>query len=362
MEELENDLDETQTLKLRLIEEQKRHPSIARELEKVKRNSLVYSDSGSSGLFADYDSVPSDDSEFIRYSPPGLEQKLEREYDKSTALAQSSLARNEEFEWEHEDGWRGFGSADHIDTLSNDTNKNRSLDNLRKSSSLGRLNHILVERPANNQRERLRKWNVEAFSTNRKESSEQNSESLEEKVALLERKLQDEKHRRKISENEVATLQSQKEELFEELEDTREQLRMSHLNLYYEDDFEEELFFEDEETCEQTGATEKKIRFSPVDSREAAGQQSSSPESNQLRCQTERMRKSRMTGSWRKVNAQFYELDEYENEIKVEMDPRNILDNLRRLKAYTSSLYNDVLSERDELKVLKKRAEKLESI
>ena len=63
LSELENDLDETQSLKLRLIEEEKRHRYTKKELEEIRRSSIVFSDSSSSGLFPDYDSNPSDESE-----------------------------------------------------------------------------------------------------------------------------------------------------------------------------------------------------------------------------------------------------------------------------------------------------------
>ena len=84
--------------------------------------------------------------------------------------------------------------------------------------------------------------------------------------------------------------------------------------------------------------------------------------SDKLRTQSEQMRRTRLTGSWRTVNAQFYELDEYDDEIKVEMDPSNIMDTLRRLKTHNNCLYNDILYERDELKSLRKRASRLESL
>ncbi|KAJ7327398.1 hypothetical protein OS493_027088 [Desmophyllum pertusum] len=110
----------------------------------------------------------------------------------------------------------------------------------------------------------------------------------------------------------------------------------------------------------ETATVERKIRFSPTDTDETAAR-CGSPGLNKLQSQTECMRTTRLTGSWRKVNAQFYELDEYDNEIKVELDPSNIMDALRRLKTYTNCLYSDILYERDELQYLKKRASKLES-
>lgn len=108
LSELENDLDETQSLKLRLIEEEKRHRYTKKELEEIRRSSIVFSDSSSSGLFPDYDSNPSDESEAYeeKEQPQGSHE--------SFALM---LTDNEEFEWEHEDGWRKFGSADGLDTL-----------------------------------------------------------------------------------------------------------------------------------------------------------------------------------------------------------------------------------------------------
>ena len=387
--ELENDLDETQSLKLSLIEEQKRHKNTKRELEDIRRSSLIFSDSSSSGLFADYDSAPSDENEFVDYSPrEEMENGSSQDEGHSSLLDQMQdafqnfeppLARNDDLEWEHEDGWRKFGSVDNLNTLSRRKSKKGPLLNLRKTASLGRLNddvrkkHVSEVRRRSgsggkwNSEEKLKQNNEYSGALNRPKRDEQQfkSISLENKVALLEKQLQEEQQKRLISENEVAKLQMEKENLNEELEDTRDQLRLSHLNLYCEDDdYEEELYFvqadvasDSTEPHNKTAVLEGKMRFSPADSDEAAAC-CSSPE---LLSQTERMRTTRLTESWRKVNSQFYELDEYDNEIKVELDPSNIMDALRRLKTYTNCLYNDILFERDELQHLKKRASRLES-
>lgn len=75
--------------------------------------------------------------------------------------------------------------------------------------------------------------------------------------------------------------------------------------------------------------------------------------------QIEFMRMIWLIESWRKVNLQFYEFDEYDNEIKVELDFSNIMDVLCRFKMYINCLYNDILYERDEFKYLKKRVLRL---
>ena len=387
MAELENDLDETQSLKLSLIEEQKRHKNTKKELEEIRRSSLIFSDSSSSGLFADYDSAPSDENEFVDYSPrEEIENGSSQDEGHSSLLDQMQdafqnfeplLAINDDLEWEHEDGWRKFGSVDNLNNLSRRKSKRGSLLNLRKTASLGRLNDDVRKKHVSEARRRSgsgRKWtseekleqnNESCGALNRPKRDEQQfkSVSLENKVALLEKQLQEEQQKRLISENEVAKLQMEKENLNEELEDTRDQLRLSHLNLYCEDDdYEEELYFvqaddvsDFTEPHNKTPVLEGKMRFSPADSDEAAAC-CSSPE---LLSQTERMRTTRLTESWRKVNSQFYELDEYDNEIKVELDPSNIMDALRRLKTHTNCLYNDILFERDELQHLKKRASRL---
>jgi len=387
--ELENDLDETQSLKLSLIEEQKRHKNTKKELEEIRRSSLIFSDSSSSGLFADYDSAPSDENEFVDYSPrEEIENGSSQDEGHSSLLDQMQdafqnyeplLARNDDLEWEHEDGWRQFGSVDNLNTLSRRKSKRGSLLNLRKTASLGRLNDNVRKKHEREVRRRSGsggKWNREeklkqnndssgAFNRPKRDEQRFKSVSLENKVALLEKQLQVEQQKRLNSENEVAKLQIEKENLNEELEDTRDQLRLSHLNLYCEDDdYEDELYFDQAdddgdfiEPHNKTAALEGKMRFSPTDGNEAAAC-CSSPE---LLSQTERMRTTRLTESWRKVNSQFYELDEYDNEIKVELDPSNIMDALRRLKTYTNCLYNDILYERDELQHLKKRASRLET-
>ena len=397
LSELENDLDETQSLKLSLIEEQKRHKNTKKELEDIKRSSIVFSDSSSSGLFADYDSAPSDDNEFVDYSPREEFEDTTNRNDDCSALPfdqdqndyQDSepllAARNDDLEWEHEDGWRKFGSVDNLDSLSRKKSKRRSLENLRKTASLGRLNSNDRERRMVGLRrcefgkwssdDSLKRGNELSSSLNRRKREEQQFELLENKVALLEKQLQDEQQKRQMSENEVAKLQEEKENLYEVLEDTQDQLRLSHLNLYCDDDdYEEELYFEQGENVNDFSeardvndetttleSMERKIRFTPTGIEETAAR-CSSPGVNKLQSQTEHMRTTRLTGSWRKVNAQFYELDEYDNEIKVELDPSNIIDTLRRLKTYTNCLYNDILYERDELQCLKTRASKLESL
>ena len=387
MAELENDLDETQSLKLSLIEEQKRHKNTKKELEEIRRSSLIFSDSSSSGLFADYDSAPSDEDEFVDYSPrEEVENGSSQDEGHSSLLDQMQdafqnfeplLARNDDLEWEHEDGWRKFGSVDNLNTLSLRKSKRGSLLNLRKTASLGRLNDNVRKKHVNdvrrrsgsggkwNSEEKLKQNNESSGALNRPKGDEQKfeSKSLENKVALLEKQLQEEHQKRLISENEVAKLQMEKENLNEELEDTRDQLRLSHLNLYCEDDdYEEELYFDQADDAgdftephNKTSVAEGKMRFLPADSDEAAVC-CSSPE---LLSQTEYMRTTRLTESWSKVNSQFYELDEYDNEIKVELDPSNIMDSLRRLKTHTNCLYNDILYERYELQNLKKRASRL---
>ena len=375
-------------MKLRLIEEEKRHRNTKNELEEIRRNSIIFSDSSSSGLFADYDSNPSDEGELADCSPPEEEVEADNgasgDEDSSPRIEQVPrgfqsidrllIARNEDLEWEHENGWRRFGSADHLDTLSRKRNKKLgSLEKLWKSASLGRLNEPAGLRSfaKYDSEERLKQGNESPSSPKRRNKEEKQLESLEDKVALLEKRLQNEKRKREISENEVARLQLEKEDLSVELEDTRDQLRESQMNLYYvEDDYEEELYFQQRDDdfdsaglcgmTDQAGTAESKTRYSPTDSDTTAAR-CGSPGLNKLQSQTENLRRSRLTSSWRSVNAQFYELDEYDNEIKVELDPSNILDTLRRLKTYTNSLYNEVLNERDELRYLKRRASRLES-
>ena len=383
MAELENDLDETQSLKLSLIEEQKRHKNTKRELEDIRRSSLIFSDSSSSGLFADYDSAPSDENEFVDYSPrEEIENGSSQDEGRSSLLDQMQdsfqnseplLARNDDLEWEHEDGWRKFGSVDNLDTLSRRKSKRGSLLKLRKTSSLGRLNDTARKKHESEIRRRSgsgEKWNSEEKLIQNNESpsalrtrdeQQVKSISLENKVTLLQKQLQEEHQKRLMSENEVAKLQMEKENLNEELEDTRDQLRLSH---YEDDDYDDELYFDEADDAGEltephniTATLEGKMKFSPTDGDEA-GACCSSPD---LLSQTERMRTTRLTESWRKVNSQFYELDEYDNEIKVELDPSNIMDALRRLKTYTNCLYNDILYERDELQHLKKRASRLET-
>ena len=386
--ELENDLDETQSLKLSLIEEQKRHKNTKQELEEIRRSSLIFSDSSSSGLFADYDSAPSDENEFVDYSPREQTENGSSQDEGHSSLfdpmqdafqnSEPLTARNDDLEWEHEDGWQRFGSVDNIDTLSRRKSKRGSLLKLRKTSSLGRLNDCVRKKHDSEVRcrsgsggkwsseENLKQNNESSGSLNRRTREQSDkSISLENKVALLQKQLQEEHQKRLMSENEVAKLQIEKENLNEELEDTRDQLRLSHLNLYcQDDDYEDELYFDQAddpgdftEPCNKTATLEGKMRVSPTHSDEAAAC-CSSPE---LLSQTERMRTTRLTESWRKLNSQFYELDEYDNEIEVELDPSNIMDALRRLKTYTNCLYNDILYERDELQCLKKRASRLEN-
>lgn len=395
LSELENDLDETQSLKLSLIEEQKRHKNTKKELEEIRRSSIVFSDSSSSGLFADYDSAPSDGEEYGDYSTrKEIENTPSLNDDHSASLFDQdqsefqdpepqSAAINDDLEWEHEDGWRKFGSLDNLHSLTRRKSEESSSNKLRKSSSMGKLNSDGRERYVSERRrsgharwcsdeslEGGRKW---SSSPHRSKSDDGKMDLLESKVALLEKRLRDEQRKRQISENEVAKLQVEKENLFEELEDTRDQLhiRLSHLNLYCADDdcYEGESYFEQSENVNDFSEVRKvncEIRsverptLAPAGIEETASR-SSSPGVDKLRSQSEQMRRTRLTGSWRTVNAQFYELDEYDDEIKVELDPSNIMDTLRRLKTYNNVLYNDVLYERDELKSLKRRASRLES-
>ena len=381
LSELENDLDETQSLKLRLIEEEKRHRYTKKELEEIRRSSIVFSDSSSSGLFPDYDSNPSDESE-------AEVQRDEMREGEDCSLFQKEqthgshesftlmLTDNEDFEWEHEDGWLKFGSADGLDTLCRRKIQNGLFDEpLRKSSSLGRLN-------GKQQRSRLARRSNKKCLQQRKNShdspdkgkrDEKERKSLEEKVAVLQKQLQDEKRRRDISEREVAKLQIEKEDLCIELEDTREQLRESQLNLFFEDDDEEpELCFDqsaDEneslgsygaETKDGAVLIDRRRQCSPSDNAMTSTHRSS-PCLDKLQVQTEHLSRGRLTASWKSLNAHYYELDEYDDEINVELDAGNVLDTLRRLKIHTNALYNDALNERDELRYLKGIASRMQS-
>ena len=381
LSELENDLDETQSLKLRLIEEEKRHRYTKKELEEIRRSSIVFSDSSSSGLFPDYDSNPSDESE-------AEVQRDEMREGEDCSLFQKEqthgshesftlmLTDNEDFEWEHEDGWLKFGSADGLDTLCRRKIQNGLFDEpLRKSSSLGRLN-------GKQQRSRLAQRSNQKCLQQRKNShdspdkgkrDEKERKSLEEKLAVLQKQLQDEKRRRDISEREVAKLQIEKEDLCIELEDTREQLRESQLNLFFEDDDEEpELCFDqsaDEneslgsygaETKDGAVLIDRRRQCSPSDNAMTSTHRSS-PCLDKLQVQTEHLSRGRLTASWKSLNAHYYELDEYDDEINVELDAGNVLDTLRRLKIHTNALYNDALNERDELRYLKGIASRMQS-
>ena len=381
LSELENDLDETQSLKLRLIEEEKRHRYTKKELEEIRRSSIVFSDSSSSGLFPDYDSNPSDESEAevqrdeMREGEDCSLFQKEQTHGSHESFA-LMLTDNEDFEWEHEDGWRNFGSADGLDTLCRRKIQNGLFDEpLRKSSSLGRLN-------GKQQRSRLAKRSNKKCLQQRKNShdspdkgkrDEKERKSLEEKLAVLQKQLQDEKRRRDISEREVAKLQIEKEDLCIELEDTREQLRESQLNLFFEDDNEEpELCFDqsaDEneslgfygaETKDDSVLIDRRRQCSPSDNATTSTYRSS-PCLDKLQVQTEHLSRGRLTASWKSLNAHYYELDEYDDEINVELDASNVLDTLRRLKIHTNALYNDVLNERDELRYLKGIASRMQS-
>ncbi|XP_068702768.1 paramyosin-like [Montipora foliosa] len=376
LSELENDIDETQSLKLRLVEEKKRHRNTRKELEDIRRSSIVFSDSSSSGLFADYDSNLSEDNEFGgNVSLEGEEQRGEATIEGNMVLINGFMphrfqnterfdAFRDALEWEHEDGWKQFGSADHLDILSRKrTGEVGWHENLRKSSSLGTINETGRRRSEfarYGSEEDLKYWEESVSSRLR---GEEEVESLEDKVALLEKQLQAEKRRREVSEHEVAKLQSEREELCAELEETRDQLRESQLNLFYEDDdYEEELCLKhgDDGGDPSAGFSGKKkvtveseARYLSANS-EMSAARCHSPEFNKLQSQTERLKRTRLTSSWRSVNSQFYELDEYDDEIKVELDPSNFFDTLRQLKACTNSLYHEILNERDELQYLKR--------
>lgn len=380
LSELENDLDETQSLKLRLIEEEKRHRYTKKELEEIRRSSIVFSDSSSSGLFPDYDSNPSDESEaeverdemregedcslFQKEQPQGSHESF-------TLM----LTDNEDFEWEHEDGWQKFGSADGLDTLCRRKIQNGLFDEpLRKSSSLGRLNgkqhRSRLAKRSNKKCLKQRKNSYDSLDEGKRDKKER--KSLEEKVAVLQKQLQDEKRRRDISEHEVAKLQMEKEDLCAELEDTREQLRESQLNLFFEDDNEEPELCFDQSADEieslgfygaETNGTvlmDRRRQCSPSDNAMTATYRSS-PCLDKLQVQTEHLSTRRLTGSWKSLNAHYYELDEYDDEINVELDASNVLDTLRRLKIHTNALYNDALNERAELRKLKGIASRLQS-
>lgn len=370
LSELENDIDETQSLKLRLIEEEKRHRNTKKELEQVRRSSFVFSDSSSSGLFADHDSNLSEDDDVGERVATEMEE-LDREGIGDEAFQHTEerlVAFNNDFEWEHEDGWKMFGSVDRLDTLSRKrTEQITYLENRQRSASLGMINvtgQSKSEFLKCGSDESLKQCEEAMMSLRRHEDDE----SLECKVALLEKRLQEEKRRRAVSENEVAKLQLEREGLCAELEETRDQLRQSQINLFYEDDESEEessvnqgdpntalSFMADQEVT-----AERKTRYLTVKS-DLPIARCGSPELNRLQSQSEQLKRTRLTSSWRSLNSQFYELDEYDDEIKVELDPSNIFDTLRRLKACTNNLYHEVLNERDELRYLKRRSTNLES-
>ena len=134
---------------------------------------FIFSDSSSSGLFADYDSVPSDENESVDYSPrEDVENRSSQDEGHSSLFDQMQdafqdfepplLVRNDDLEWEHEDGWRKFGSVDNLNTLSRKKSKRGSLLSLRKTASLGRLNDNVRKKHANDIRRRFWiRWEME---------------------------------------------------------------------------------------------------------------------------------------------------------------------------------------------------------
>ena len=266
MEEMECELDESQTLKLKLVEERKKHENTKQELLEVKssRNSMVFSDSGCD---AD-DAVENEEREVVDYLVRELENERKKRQEAELAKISKEkqllnlMRKREHVGW---DRWKyspQVRSVDYLNCLSGHRDEN-VLRRRNKSASLNSLNNQGSDGGAAPQGLGLQKWysvdemDEQVQDDTYSEASSQEDErermkQLTEKVANLERELVREKTIREVSEKTVAKLHFEKEELYEELDETRYQLHMSQLDLTFDEEgYEEELLFEKKEEEEE---------------------------------------------------------------------------------------------------------------
>lgn len=356
LETLRDHLNEVQILKLELLKERKNHDETRRQLDEVKSNRT-------SAVFSDYDS--SCCSGYDSSDVTSLLKDLEEEKKKREAAEK----RTDELVESHQHILRHFKSLE-------DLSSNQSLKNNLpwKAASLADLCWPEESSARFHSGKNVTKWpSIDSGAQMKECSSNRNSFvddettgvlALAERVSLLETQLEKEINKRHEAECEITKLETENSNLHDELFDTRDQLfdtrdqlfAASQLDLR-EDDYKEQIW--DEEDYIEQATTDSLSLYDEF----SLGRRASCPSLNQrlsnqiddvqLRHRPKRHMSrpvsyhgdTRVAYVWQNRNAEHYEMDQYENEIKNKIDPRDkdFRFALRRLKLDTWKLYNDVL-------------------
>lgn len=364
---LKQHLNELQVLKLELIKERKKNEETRKQLEDVKSNRT-------SAVFSDYDS--SCCSGYDSSDVTSLLKELEEEKKRREAAEK----RTDELVESHQHILRHFKSLEDV-RFSKSPQKNLPW----KTASLADLCWPDQNSPPFDVSKNVTKWpSIDSGAQMREYSSHGNSFigddettgvlALAERVSSLESQLEQEINKREDAEYEVTKLEIENRSLHDELFETRDQLFETHDELVETRDqllaaSQHDLLEEDdqgESWEEKDYLKEATIRADSLFLHDefGFGRRASCPSLNQAELANPngevQLRHSVKRGMgrpvsyhgntniphlWQNRNTEHYEMDQYDSEIKHNIDPRDkdFRYVLRRLKLDTWKLYNDVL-------------------
>ncbi|KAK3735308.1 hypothetical protein QZH41_020711, partial [Actinostola sp. cb2023] len=341
LESLKGRLNEVQILKLELLKERKKHEDTKRQLDEVKSNRT-------SAVFSDYDS--SCCSGFDSSDVEMLLKELEEEKKRREAAER----RTTEIAESHQFFLRHFKSLEDAQIALNscrEVTKWPSIDSGAQMKEFTSCRNSFIE------------------------DDNTGVLALAEKVTLLESQLEDEVNKREEAEFEIMKLASDNRDLHDELFETRDRLFAASQHDIREDDFDGDMW--DPEYTEQCATRDDSMSSYEVFT---LGRIASCPSLNQdnfacnqhddVQLRLGRRRMSRpvsyhgdtsMSHVWRNRNTEHYEMDQYEDEIKKKLDPRDkdFRFALRRLKLDTWNLYNDVVMDGAMIKSISNRAKRI---
>ncbi|XP_032223097.1 uncharacterized protein LOC116604610 isoform X2 [Nematostella vectensis] len=365
LQELREDLDEVQVLKLQLLQERKKHDNTKRELEEVKssRNSVVFSEYDSSSGCSGFESS---DTDAVAYLLRELEEERKRRQEAELARQchrneiEQLTFKTRLLEQSNTDLLRAVRSLEDLSTLQDDQEYRLPW----KTSSLADICHSDDERCSGG----MTRWRSEGdsglvtgnqFDAVISPISDKSCGFMDlvQRVSSLEQELQDERTRREDTEFEMMKLGFENEELNLELELTREQLIGNHGELLERKTYDQDIDMRDTEVCDGSfGVTARMPHVHSARDNDL----SSATTCHELRPRMHPELRHSITKSWLNINEEHYEMDEYEREIdRAENVPLDFRDTLRSLKSKTWTLLNEIMDEGKELRHLRVKAGKM---
>lgn len=360
--DVEGELSELQEMKVTLIKEKKKNLKTSKELQKLKKNSLISSSDQNtpedSRLLSQYgrdvstsipDLLQELESEKRRREEAEKEAVLQRE--KSERLEGEHLQTKKELDDIKRHSMAFSDLSDYssycegeleidqdIYPSSNEVGEGISADMYDCDEGLwGKCRYGSIHSPPNEQ--------VNEFETRAKVSSGQVVGTLVSKICELEDKLETEKAKQFISYSEITRLKLENEGLRRSMEDIVNTLNVedSEFEVINAEENESESHQFIDECCQALENT----AFEPD-----CEQSTASPSNTNEICPPAMSLQA--SGTWRSLNRLHYEFDDYDNVIeKRKNNATDLKDALRELRHTTSFLKSRVQREGLELRVLR---------